>query len=88
MCLDPRFLSGLVGLLYLTTIPIKILNKWHIHAGWSGQITIIPKPELRAFWEIFPYLTTFWGHVGCGRNNFPNGMMKVKTSDEFILLIH
>ena len=30
----------------------------------SGKITIIPKPELSAFWGGFPYSTTLLGDLG------------------------
>lgn len=39
--------------------------------GWvvSGQITIIPKPEIRECWGRLPLQTTMWGYLSWGRYN-------------------
>ena len=46
----------------------------------SGQITIIPKPELSLFWEDSPTITTFWGDQPAvnGRYNLTRLMRKLK----------
>ena len=36
---------------------------WDTTFHYSGQISIIPKPELRGFWVGFPYKTTIWGDL-------------------------
>ena len=43
----------------------------YIYIYISGQTTIMPKPELRGFWERFLTEPIIWGDLGWGRYNLP-----------------